>query len=172
MGRQVRTNKPDPVSSILSRGVGQDLIKVLLKAAGRRPETSFPMKQFLSNPILSIQIYLYFKCFQGHGFISNGTNVGIFVSVLLVRLPPLYRETHLDSQISPSPCCLFVIPAVEARGGGDAGVRESRARHERPAESGSIRRIQQDGHNCEVNCPLGSAERSVNPTCLTRIFAA
>lgn len=38
----------------------------------------------------------------------------------------------------------LVFAVASAWGGGDVGVRESRARHERPAESCSVRRIQQD----------------------------
>lgn len=37
-----------------------------------------------------------------------------------------------------------VFAVASAWGGGDVGVRESRARHERPAESCSVRRIRQD----------------------------
>lgn len=46
--------------------------------------------------------------------------------------------------------CVFIVSlarwraAAAAGGGGDVGVRESRARHERSAESCSVRRIQQD----------------------------
>lgn len=52
--------------------------------------------------------------------------------------------------------CVFIVSvaglraAAAAGGGGDVGVRESRARHERSAESCSVRRIQQDGRHRTV----------------------
>ncbi len=46
--------------------------------------------------------------------------------------------------------CLMFCAVAAAGGGGDVGVRESGARHERSAESCSVRRLQQDRHHRTV----------------------
>lgn len=63
---------------------------------------------------------------------------------------------------------MFVFSAAAAaRGGGDVGLRESRTRHERPAESRSVRRIQQDGRHRTVRRSAEDASiRCACPGCL------
>ena len=65
--------------------------------------------------------------------------------------------------------------AAASGGGGDVGVWESRARHERSAESRSVRRIQQDGQHRTVrrtSCLQRLTDTAEQEVGVTRTLAA